>query len=95
MPSNCGLQIPGTSRTAKCLTLADPIANVYIDGSDKTGNFGMNVDDLVGLELPRQAEHVGDGTPFDHRHADRRQFRSRFLYAGVAVVSLDEPTGQS
>jgi len=47
-------------QNSKRLPLADPVANVHEYGADETGNLGMNVDYLVGLELPSESQDMRD-----------------------------------
>jgi hypothetical protein len=81
-------------QNSKRLPFVDPIANVHVDGSDKTGNFGMNVDDLVGLELPCKRQDVRDRTPLHDRNPCGGWLWSGFDFS-APVRTQDKPCGQS
>ena len=78
----------------KRLPLADPVADIHPDGADKAGNLGMNIDHLVGLELPRKGQDMRDRTSFHHRDPGSGRLGSS-LDRPVPVRTEDEPCGQS
>ena len=54
-----GLQL-GDFEHGEGLALMDAVADVDVDVADEAGDLGMNIDDLIGLELTGQGEHLVD-----------------------------------
>jgi hypothetical protein len=78
----------------KCLPLPHPVADIHPYGTNETGNLGVNIDHLVGLELPGESQNMRNRTPPHHRHPCSGRFWSG-LDTGTAVGTEDKPCGQS
>ena len=51
------------------------VADVDVDVADEAGDFGMDIDDLVGLKLSGQGEHLFDIAALHHGHLRRGRAR--------------------
>src|ERR1700683_2240312 len=58
----------------ECLTLMYPVSDVDVDLYHEARDFGVNVNDLVRLELPGKAQCVGKVSPLRRSHLGRGYF---------------------
>ncbi len=71
----------------EALPLPHPVPNVHVNMPHEAGNLGMNVHHLVGLELSRQRQHLGDIAALHHSHLRRRWTGSSFHGGGAMMAA--------
>jgi len=67
-----GLEL-GDLQHRQGLPLMHAVADVNVNVADEAGNLGMDIDHLIGLELPREGEHLVDVAGLHHGHLRRRR----------------------
>jgi hypothetical protein len=74
-PGQLRLQL-GDFQHRQGFALVHAVADIHVNMLNETGDFGMDVDYLVRLELPRQGEHLIDAAPLHGCHLRGGRTRS-------------------